>query len=94
MTVMITAQQDSKARHSACASVCAFWLCPLPVRDDAVWTLLTMTKPSSTTSASSIDERPPDGEGGGRLPKLPRRPTARPATSEPHQLLMSILLHT
>ena len=52
-----------------------------PVLDDVVTTLLTMTKPSSTMSVSSIDERPPDD--GGRLPKLPRRPTVRPAIAGP-----------
>ena len=65
----------------------------MPVRDNAVWTLLTMTKPSSTTSVSSIDERPPEGDGGGRLPKLPRRPTARPADSVPYQALVRMQLH-
>ena len=54
----------------------------MPVREDVVATLLTMTKPSSTMSVSSIDDRP--AAEGGRLPKLPRRPVDRPVTHVEH----------
>ncbi len=64
----------------------------VPVREDVVTTLLTMTNPSSTMSVSSIDDRPPTD--GGRLPKLPRLPTARPASHTQPQLAIELRVKT